>query len=343
MNKSHQLRSTLIITSKHLVYTCLSIFLFFSQVGADTLPSWNEGSAKKAIIQFVNDVTTKGNENYIAPSDRIATFDEDGTLWIEQPLYTQLIFALDRIKVLAPQHPEWKNQEPFKSILEDNLEAMRNLALKDIEQILAVTHSGMSVEVYQKEVSDWLDKAVNPHFKKPFTQLIYQPMIEVIQYLRDNQFDIYISSGGGQEFIRTLAEKAYGIPPGHVIGTVEKVKYEYQNGHPVLIKLPELMFINDKAGKPEGINLVIGKRPIAAFGNSTGDQQMLEWTQGNNKKNLELLVHHDDAVREFAYGPNSKVGTFSDALMIEANKQGWIVVSMKNDWKVIFPWELSSK
>lgn len=324
---------------KNFITFCLFFFLF-TYLDAEILSSWNDGSAKNAIIKFVEEVTTEGNKSFIPKEERIATFDEDGTLWIEQPMYVQLFFALDQIKLLAPQHPEWRDKEPFKSILSGNKDALNHLDLKDIEQTLAVTHSGMSVEVFHQEVSNWLEKAVHPKFQKPFTELVYQPMLEVIQYLRDNQFDIYIVSGGGQEFIRAFAEKVYNIPPSHVIGTANKVKYEYQNGRPVLLKIPELLFINDKAGKPEGINLVIGKRPIAAFGNSIGDQQMLEWTQGNKRKNLELLVHHDDADREYAYGPESKIGTFSDALMNEAKKQEWIVVSMKKDWKVIFSWQL---
>lgn len=302
-----------------------------------SLPSWNEGFAKNAIIQFVKEVTEKESKDFLPSEERIAVFDEDGTLWVEQPLYTQLFFALDRLKSLAPQHPEWKNMEPFKSILAWDKDNRHNLTLKDIEQVLAVTHAGMSVDAFHREVSDWLDTAVHPRFKKPFTDLVYQPMLEVIQLLRDNQFEVYIVSGGGQEFMRSFAEKVYKIPPSHVIGTAGRVTYEYQNGHPILLRLPEIMLIDDKGGKPEGINLIIGKRPIAAFGNSTGDQQMLEWTQGSEGKSLELLVHHDDAEREYAYGPESKIGTFSDALMNKAKKQGWIVVSMKNDWKVIFP------
>ncbi len=330
------------VTFFRLIVTCLSLLFICEGVQADVLPSWNDGVAKRSIIQFVKDVTDQANEAYIKPEDRIATFDEDGTLWVEQPLYAQVFFAIDSLKSRAFQHPEWKNREPFKTILSGNLEALQKLSPKDIEHILAFTHTGMTVEEFHQQVSNWLEKAVHPRFKRPFTELVYQPMLEVIQLLRDNQFDIYIVSGGGQEFIRAFAEKVYKIPPSHVIGTASKVKYEYRNGHPVLLKAPSLLFVDDKAGKPEGINLIIGKRPVAAFGNSIGDQQMLEWTQDGPGKRLELLVYHDDAAREYAYGPNSTIGTFTVVLMDEAIKQGWIVVSMKNDWKIIFPWQATN-
>lgn len=327
------------MTSHRFIYSLLFIFLVLGRVWSDDLPSWNEGVVKNSIIQFVKSVTDKKSPSFIPPSDRIAAFDEDGTLWVEQPLYAQLFFALDAIQLQADRHPEWQSQEPFKSILARDQKFLHNLKLEDIEQILAVTHSGMTVEAFHREVVNWLDKAVHPRFKRPFEELVYQPMLELIQFLRANQFDIYIVSGGGQEFIRAFAGKVYGIPPSHVIGTAGKVKYEYEQGKPVLLKQPELLFINDHAGKPEGINLVIGKRPIAAFGNSTGDQQMLEWIQANSQKNLELLVYHDDARREYAYGAESKIGTFSEELKQEANRKKWLIVSMKNDWKVIFPWE----
>ncbi len=324
-------------TSRSFIYFSLFIFLLVGKAWSDSLPSWNQGAVKNSIIQFVKAVTDERSASFIPPADRIAAFDEDGTLWVEQPLYAQLFFALDAIRLQADRHPEWKSQEPFKSILAGDQKTLRNLELKDIEQILAITHAGMTVEAFHQEVANWLDKAVHPRFKRPFTELVYQPMLELIQFLRTNQFDIYIVSGGGQEFIRAFADRVYGIPPSHVIGTAGKVKYEYQQGHPVLLKRPELLFINDHAGKPEGINLIIGKRPVAAFGNSTGDQQMLEWTQASMRKNLELLVYHDDEVREYAYGAESKIGTFSKDLKQEADRQGWLIVSMKNDWKVIFP------
>ncbi len=329
------------VKRKAALFLSLFTLLTFSSylVAIDPLPSWNDGQAKRTIIQFVEEVTKEESKNYVPPHERIATFDEDGTLWVEQPAYTQFFFTVDSIKSQANKHPEWKDKEPYKSIIEGNRDLLEIFTLQDIEKLVVVTHSGMSVEIFHQLVSSWLDKAVHPRFKVPFTELVYQPMLELMHYLRDNEFDVYIASGGGQEFIRAFAQKVYGIPPSHVIGTAGKVKYEYREGRPVLIKLPDLMFVNDKDGKPEGINLMIGKRPLAAFGNSIGDQQMLEWTQGNPRKNLQLLVHHDDAVREYAYGPDSKIGTFSNELMAEAQKQRWIVVSMKNDWRVIFPWE----
>jgi phosphoglycolate phosphatase-like HAD superfamily hydrolase len=313
---------------KHLKICLLFLLLVSVQLKADPLPSWNNGPTKNSLIQFVREATEKGHPHFIPIEERIAAFDEDGTLWVEQPLYTQFFFALETLKSLAAQHPKWENQEPFKSILSGNKEVIQNLTLPEMEQILVVTHTGMTVEAFHKQ------------FKKPFTELVYQPMLELIQFLRSHQFEIYIVSGGGQEFMRAFAQKVYGIPPSHVIGTAGKVKYDYQNGRPVLVKTPELLFVDDKEGKPEGINLVIGQRPVAAFGNSIGDQQMLEWTQAGSRKSLQVLIHHDDAQREYAYGPESKIGTFSDALM--AKQRGWIVVSIKKDWNRIFSWQSKS-
>jgi len=304
----------------------------------DPLPSWNEGAAKSSILEFVSEVTDKTGKNYVHPDERIATFDQDGTLWVEQPLYTQLFFALDRLKILAPQHPEWKDQK-ILAILNDNPEKLHTLSEADIEAIVSETHSGMTIEAYHDIVRQWLSQTLHPRFKKPFTELIYQPMLEVMQLLRNNGFKTYIVSGGGQEFMRTYAESVYGIPPAQIIGTAGKVKYEYQHGQPVLLKLPQLLFNDNYQGKPETINLIIGRRPVAAFGNSDGDRQMLEWAQVATGKRLELLVHHDDEVREYAYGAHSKIGTFSTSLMDEAKEKEWIVVSMKNDWKILFPWQ----
>lgn len=319
----------------------LLLCLFITPLHADPLPSWFEGATKKKILDFVKVVAQEGSPHYVAPKDRIAVFDEDGTTWVEQPLYVQFIYAFDQVKELVPKHPEWNDIEPFKSILTHGYEALQNFNSRDIEKIVVATHSGMSIENFQDQVNVWLKKAMHPRFKRPFTELVYQPMLEVIQYLRENQFQIYIVSGGGQQFIRAFADRVYGIPLQNVIGTAGKIKFEYNNGEPHLIKLPDVLFINDKEGKPEGINLIIGKRPIIAFGNSIGDREMLEWTQGGKGKTLELLVHHDDATREYAYGPDSKIGTFSDSLMQEAKQKDWIVISMKNDWKVIFSWETS--
>jgi phosphoglycolate phosphatase-like HAD superfamily hydrolase len=323
------------------LYLCLLCLFAWKQMQADPLPSWNEGAAKHALLQFVREATQEGGENFIPLAERIATFDEDGTLWVEQPLYVELFFVLDRIRSELPKHPEWRDKEPFKSLLM-GAKALDHLSKEEIVALIVLTHTGMTVDAFHRSVSNWLETAIHPRFKRPFTELVYQPMLEVMQLLREHGFSIYIVSGGGQEFIRAFAQKVYGIPPGNVIGSAGKVKYEYQNGQPVLIKLPEIMFIDNREGKPEGINLIVGKRPVAAFGNSIGDQQMLEWTQAGKGKNLELLVHHDDPEREYAYGPESKIGTFSHALMEEAKGRHWIVVSMKKDWKVIFPWQQTS-
>lgn len=303
----------------------------------DPLPSWNEGQAKQAIVQFIKDTITPGSKDYINPEDRIAVFDQDGTLWVEQPIYTQFLFAIDTIQSLASKNPEWKYQEPYQSLVEGNLEKIKNLTIRDIEKMIVLSHAHMTVEEFDDHVHSWLSQALHPRFKKPYTELIYQPMIEVIQYFNMQGYKVYIVSGAGQEFIRTYSKKIYRIPPMQIIGSAGKVKYEYRNGTPDLVRLPEMLFVDDKSGKPEAIHLIIGKRPVAAFGNSDGDQQMLEWSQASPKKSFQLLVHHDDSVREYKYDADSKVGTFSQLLMEEAKKKGWIVVSMKKDWKVIFP------
>lgn len=279
----------------------------------------------------MQDTTTSGSQDYIQPEDRIAVFDQDGTLWVEQPIYTQFFYALDTLKA----QPQLKNEEPYRTILGDRPDAIENLTLQDIEKVIAKTHANMTVDEFQANVRAWLDKAVHPRFKRPYTELVYQPMLEVMQYFKANGYKIYIVSGGGQEFIRAYAEKVYGIPPEQIIGSAGKVKYEYQNGNPALVKQPEVLFVDDKGGKPEAINLFIGKRPVAAFGNSDGDRQMLEWAQSSGKS-LQLLVHHDDPIREYQYDTDSKIGTFSRPLMEEAAEKKWIVASMKNDWKVIF-------
>lgn len=322
-------------------YILIAFILAFVRANADVdpLPSWNEGSAKARIIQFIVDVTSEGSEYFVPVAERIATFDNDGTLWVEHPLYTQFIFGIDKVKSLLPFHPEWQNNASFNHLLSNNNNLITQLAEPELAKLLAISHTGLTVESYLQIASEWLNTTIQPRFQKLYTELVYQPMLEVMDLLRANGFEVYIVSGGGQEFIRAFAENVYGVPPEHVIGTAGKTKYEYINGQPALVKLPEIYYMDDKEGKPISINLFIGRRPLAAFGNSNGDQQMLEWTQGGNGKRLELLVHHDDAVREYAYGPNTLVGTFSDALMQEATSRDWIVVSMKNDWKVIFPWE----
>jgi len=304
---------------------------------ADPLPSWNDGANKTAVLDFVGKVTQKGSAGYVPPAERIATFDNDGTLWSEQPMYFQMIFALDRVKALAPQHPEWKEKEPFASLLKGDVKGALDGGEKAILEIVMTTHAGMTTTEFEQIVKDWIAKARHPKTGKLYTDMVYQPMRELLSYLRSNGFKTFIVSGGGIEFMRPWTEKVYGIPPEQVVGSSIKTKYEMRDGKPVLVRLPELNFIDDKAGKPVGINSHIGRRPIAAFGNSDGDRQMLEWTQAGGGVRLMMLVHHDDAKREWAYGAESKIGTFSDGLMAEANKNGWSVISMKNDWKIIYP------
>jgi phosphoglycolate phosphatase-like HAD superfamily hydrolase len=320
--------------------TALSLLLGVSipVLAADPLPSWNDTAAKKAIVEFVDRTTKQGSADFVKPEERIATFDNDGTLWVEQPIYTQVEFAIDEVIAMAPQHPEWREREPFKAILAHDRAAMLKFSIQDFEKVVAVTHSGMTVQQFLDIVQKWLAEAKHPRFKRPYTECVYQPMLELMQYLRANGFKTYIVTGGGQEFVRAFGQQTYGVPPEQVVGSMGKVKYEYnKEGTPELIKLPEVLLIDDKTGKPEGINMVIGRRPYGAFGNSTGDQQMLEYTGAGRGARLMMLVHHDDGEREYAYGPDSKIGTFSDALMDEAKNKGWIVISMKNDWKTIFP------
>ncbi len=322
--------------SLFIVATILFSSIVCALPSKDPLPSWNNNAVKQSIVAFVQEVTNKNNPNYVEPKNRIAAFDNDGTLWLEQPMYPEAIFSFDRIKVLAKEHPEWKNKKPFSILLQEDTKALANLSYPDMVTLFAVSHSGMTVDDFQKDVSNWLMQATDPRFHRHYTSLTYQPMIEVMQYLRANDFRVYIVTGGGQDFVRTFSQTTYGVASDEVIGTAGKTKYSYQNKHPVLMKMPAFLFINDQAGKPEAINLFLGKRPIIAFGNSDGDRQMLEWTQSGKGKRLMLLVHHDDAVREYAYGADSKVGTFSHALMNEANQNHWKIISMKHDWKVIF-------
>jgi phosphoglycolate phosphatase-like HAD superfamily hydrolase len=308
----------------------------------EPLPSWNDGAAKSAIVEFVEAVTTEGGADFVPPEDRIATFDNDGTLWVEHPLYTQAMFALDRVEVLAPEHPEWKDQEPFKAVLAGDREAMARFTEGDWAKIIAATHAGMTTEAFLEIVRKWLAEAKHPRFERPYTASIYQPMLEVLDYLRASGFRTYIVTGGGQEFVRVFSEQVYGVPVEQVVGSSIVTKYEEQDGKPVLMREPEVFFVDDKAGKAIGINLFIGKRPIAAFGNSGGDREMLEWTGAGDGARLKMLVLHDDAEREYAYGPanglpDTKVGTFPQGLMDEAEQRGWVVISMKNDWKTIFP------
>jgi hypothetical protein len=312
----------------------------FATPSTDPLPSWNEGRAKKAILDFISTTTDKHNPHYVAPEQRIATFDQDGTLWVEKPIYTQVIFALDRVVTLAPQHPEWKNQQPFKSLIAGDKAAIAKFTSKDLEEIVMVTHTGMSVEVFQQIVKDWLEKAKNPRWHRSYTELIYQPMLEVLNLFRAQGYKTYIVTGGGQDFVRVYADAVYGIPREQIMGSALTMTYSYdKQGHAILMRSPKLLLNDDFSGKPEDIYLFLGRQGQAAFGNSTGDQQMLEYTQAGKGVRLMMLVHHDDAVREYDYGTKSSVGTFSDALMAEANKRGWQIISMKNDWKRIFPFD----
>jgi hypothetical protein len=306
---------------------------------ADPLPSWNDGPAKKAIVSFVDKVTKKGSPDFVPVAERIATFDNDGTLWAEQPMYFQLIFALDRVKALAPQHPEWKTKEPFASLLKGDVKGALAGGEHAIAEIVMATHAGMTTAEFEKIVKEWIATAKHPKTGKLYIEMVYQPMLELLGFLRANGFKTFIVSGGGIEFMRPWTEKVYGIPPEQVVGSSVQTQFQMQGGTPVLVRLPKIDFIDDKAGKPVGINSHIGRRPVAAFGNSDGDRQMLEWTAAGKGARLMMLVHHDDAVREWAYGAKSKIGTFSDSLMAEAKKNGWLVISMKNDWKRVFPLE----
>lgn len=308
---------------------------------ADPLPSWNDGAAKQAILAFVEATTKAGGPDYVAPEARLATFDQDGTLWVEHPIYSQVIFALDRVAALAPEHPDWKHKEPFKTVLSGNLEAIAKLSLRDLEAIVFATHTGMDVEAFTKIAADWTATAENPRWHRHYTQLVYQPMLEVLSYLRANGYRTYIVTGGGQDFVRSYAQGVYGVLPAEVIGSTVDTKYGYDaEGQGVLMREPKVELNNNNSGKPEDIYLFTGQRPGAAFGNSTGDRQMLEWTTFGGGKRLGMLVLHDDAEREYAYGPaqglpDSKVGTFTQELYDEAVKRGWTVISMKNDWKRI--------
>jgi hypothetical protein len=309
------------------------------QTPSDPLPSWNDGPNKKAIVDFVKATTDKASPKFVPVAERIATFDNDGTLWVEHPMYTQVVFALDRVKALAPKHPDWETKEPFKAVLSGNREAMAKFTKKDLLQILAATHTGMSAEDFRTIARDWLATAKQPRFQHLYTECVYQPMLEVMKYLRGNGFKTYIVSGGGQDFMRIFSDRVYGVPVEQVIGSAIKMKYEYRDGRPLMMRLPALLLYDDDDGKPEDIELFIGRKPLAAFGNSDGDRQMLEWTQSGGGTRLMMLVHHDDAQREYAYGPKSIVGTFSDSLMAQATKDRWNVISMKNDWKRIFPFD----
>jgi len=304
----------------------------------DPLPSWNDTAPKKAIVAFVGKVTKEGSSDFVPPAERIATFDNDGTLWCEKPLPVQLFFTLDRVKALAPQHPEWETKEPFASLLKGDLKGALAGGEHAILEMMAVTHSGMTITEFEKIVTDWIATAQHPKFKRPYTECVYQPMLELVAYLRANGFKTFIVSGGGIEFMRPWTEKVYGIPPEQVVGSSGKTKFELRDGTPVLLKLPAIDFIDDKDGKPVGINEHIGRRPVMAFGNSDGDLQMLQWTAASGGSRYCLYVHHDDAEREYAYDRKDALAKL-DKGWDEAVAKGWTVVSMKDDWKIIFPFE----
>jgi hypothetical protein len=306
---------------------------------ADPLPSWNDGATKSSITSFVARVTTQGGPDFVPPDQRIATFDNDGTLWIEQPMYVQFAFILDRVKAMAPQNPGWKTKQPFKAVLDGDMKALAASGEKGLVELMAVTHAGMTVDEFARIVTEWLATARHPRFKRAYTELVYQPMLEVLAYLRANGFKTYIVSGGGIEFMRPWTEKIYGIPPEQVVGSSIKTKFEMRDGRPTLFRLPQINFIDDKTGKPVGINEHIGRRPIAAFGNSDGDLQMLQWTtMSGSGARFGLIVHHTDAEREYAYDRKSHVGKLDLALDAAAVAK-WTLADMKKDWKRVFAFE----
>jgi phosphoglycolate phosphatase-like HAD superfamily hydrolase len=319
-----------------------------AQAQTDPLPSWNDGAAKKAIVDFVKDTTTQGSAKFVPQPERIATFDQDGTLWVEHPMYSQVMYILERVPALVKANPELAKVAPYSTvlaILKGDRAAIAKLTMPDLEELAFATLTGMSVETFNAEATKWLAEAKDPRWKKPYTELTYLPMQELLKYLRANGYKTYIVTGGGQDFVRTYSEKVYGIPPEQVVGSATGTTYGYtKDGEPFLTKAPKLLLNDNNAGKPESIHLMIGRRPVAAFGNSPGDRQMLEYTKAGEGARLAMLVLHDDAKREYAYGPAkglpvTKVGTFTQALYDEATKKGWTVISMKNDWKKIFAFE----
>ncbi len=336
-----------ILISSLALLPALSSMRFTAFAGAQEAPlvSWNEGPAKQAIIDFVRATTEQGSPRFVSPADRIATFDQDGTLWVEHPIYSQIIYCLDRVPTIVEGNPKLRDVEPFRTVLSGDREGIAKLSLQELEKIVVATMTGMPVERFVAEAKQWLETARDPRWKRPYTNLIYQPMLEVMHHLRDNGFRTYIVTGGGQDFVRIFSQQVYGIPPEQVVGTAAETRIEYgDDGKPYLIKEPKLLLYDDSAGKPEGIHMMIGRRPCVAFGNSDGDRQMLEYTAAGEGARLMMLVLHDDSRREYAYGPaqglpNTKVGSFSQALYDEAKRDGWTVISMEKDWKRIFAFE----
>ncbi|WP_223034835.1 HAD family hydrolase [Hanstruepera marina] len=306
----------------------------------DPLPSWNDTDTKKAIMAYVEDVTNSESQNFIPVADRIATFDNDGNLWSEQPAYFQLFFAIDRVKALASENPDWETTQPFKAVLEDDMKALASYGEHGLLELVMATHSGITTDEFETIVKDWIATAKHPRFDKPYNQLVYQPMLELLDYLRANDFKTFIVSGGGIEFMRPWTEEVYGIPTDQVVGSSVATEYDYNNGNPVIKRLPKIDFIDDKVGKPVGINKHIGKKPVFASGNSDGDLQMMQWTDSNTYKSFQLYLHHTDADREWAYDRNSHIGKLDKGLD-EAKEKGWTVIDMKNDWKVIYPFQLN--
>ena len=321
----------------------LTVWVMLVSAGAalaqtDPLPSWNDGPVKQSIVRFVQTVTDASSPQHVPPEARIAVFDNDGTLWSEQPMYFQGFFAFDRVKALAPKHPEWKTKQPFQGILDDDMKAVAASGEKGLMEVVAATHAGMTTDEFAQQVREWVATAKHPRFQRGYTELVYQPMLELLGYLRASGFKTYIVSGGGADFMRVFAEQVYGIPPEQVVGSVGETKLALRDGKPVLIKLPKINLVDDKMGKPVGIHRFIGRRPILAFGNSDGDQQMLEWTAAGAGARFMGIVHHTDAQREWAYDRQSPIGRLDKALD-EATKRGWTVVDMKQDWKVVYPFQ----
>ncbi|WP_417353087.1 HAD family hydrolase [Flavobacterium alkalisoli] len=302
---------------------------------SDPLPSWNDGPNKEAIINYVKDVTTDGSVNFIPVADRIATFDNDGTLWSEQPAYFQLFFAMDRIKALSADHPEWKNKQPYKAVLENDMDALMQQGEKGLMEIVMVSHSGVTTDEFDTIVKDWIATAKHPTKNVPYTDMVFKPMLELVKYLQANDFKVFIVSGGGMGFMRAWAEGVYGIPKDQTVGSSNKTEFDYNNGNPVIRILPQFEFMDDKEGKPVAINKFIGRKPVFAAGNSDGDLQMLQYAASNSYKNFELYVHHTDSIREWAYDRESHIGKLDKGLD-EANQKGWTVVNMKDDWNKVY-------
>ncbi|QLE02700.1 haloacid dehalogenase-like hydrolase [Galbibacter sp. BG1] len=311
-------------------------------VEEDPLPSWNEGSSKEAIMAYVKDISDENSSNFIPVTDRIATFDNDGTLWSEQPIYFQFFFALDRIKKMAENHPEWKNKQPYKAVLENDMPTLMKQGKNGLVEIIMTTHAGMTTDEFETLVNDWISTAKHPEKDKLFTELIYQPMLELLDYLRANNFKVFIVSGGGIEFMRPWTERVYSIPKENVVGSSVQTEYTWNDGKPEIKRLAKIDLIDDKEGKPVGINRYIGKKPVFAAGNSDGDLQMLRWADANSYKTFKLYVHHTDAEREWAYDRDSHIGQFNIGLD-EAEEKGWTLVNMKEDWKVIYPFQLNEE